>query len=32
MRYISGLKNAQKLKISQAEDKILIYTVSKIQP
>ena len=30
--YISGLEKAHKMKHSQAEAKILIYSVSKIQP
>ena len=32
IRYILRLAKAQELKIAKAEDKILIYTVSKIQP
>ena len=32
IRYILILAKDQELKISDAEDKILIYTVSKIQP
>ena len=31
-RYIPILAKAQELKIAEAEDKILMYTVSKIQP
>ena len=32
IRYILRLAKAQELKIAEVEDKILIYTVSKIQP
>ena len=32
IRYISGSEMDQKLKIVEAEAKILIYTVSKVQP
>ena len=32
IRYILGLEKAQELKIAKVEDKILIYTMSKIQP
>ena len=30
IRYISGLEKDKEMKLSQAEDKILIYTVCKI--
>ena len=32
IRYIPRLAKVQELKIAEAEDKILMYTVSKIQP
>ena len=32
IRYILRLAKDQELKIAEAEDKILIYTVSEIQP
>ena len=32
IRYIPILAKAQELKIAEAEDTILMYTVSKIQP
>ena len=32
IRYILRLEKDQELKIAEAEDKILMYTVSKIQP
>ena len=32
IRYIAGLEKSQELKIAEAEDKILIYTISKFQP